>query len=131
MNNHDFIGFVPYPHMESFKREGEKYSMKYHNAYGGDCWLLVTYNPAKKSYKGEKFVNGKTALNIKMPCNIAGHLCLLPSKTDSQERAFHNRAESRGKIVGAVCPAAEYFKSAAGLCRCFQANLALIKIKRL
>jgi hypothetical protein len=60
-NGKNVIGTALYePNLESFKREGEKYSMEYRNAYGGDCWLLVTYDSAEKSYKGEKFVNGKS-----------------------------------------------------------------------
>ena len=48
------------PNLESFKQEEDECSMKYQNAYGGDCWLLVTYDMAKKSYRGEKFINGKS-----------------------------------------------------------------------
>ena len=60
-NGKNVMGTALYdPSIESFKGEEEKYSMKYHNVYGGDCWLLVTYDLAKKSYRGEKFVNGKS-----------------------------------------------------------------------
>jgi len=48
------------PDLESFKQEKDKCSMKYHNAFGGDCWLLVTYDLAEESYVGEKFINGKS-----------------------------------------------------------------------
>lgn len=60
-NGKNVMGTALYePNLESFKREEDECSMKYHNAYGGDCWLLVTYDLAKKSYRGEKFVNGKS-----------------------------------------------------------------------
>ena len=60
-NGKNVFGTALYkPNLESFKREENKCSMKYHNAYGGDCWLLVTYDLAKKSYRGEKFINGKS-----------------------------------------------------------------------
>ncbi len=49
------------PSFESFKLEEEKYSMKYHNVYGGDCWLRITYNAGDGiTYHGEKFMNGKS-----------------------------------------------------------------------
>lgn len=61
-NDENVMGTALYnPDLESYKQEEEQYSMKYHNAYGGDCWLLVNYDSAKKSYKGEKFVNGEFA----------------------------------------------------------------------
>jgi hypothetical protein len=47
------------PDIESFKQEPDKVSMGYHNAYGGNCRLLIEYNPLKKSYLGQKFVNDK------------------------------------------------------------------------
>ena len=60
-NGKNVMGTALYePNLESFKREGKKCSMKYHNAYGDDCWLFVTHDLAKKSYRGEKFVNGKS-----------------------------------------------------------------------
>ena len=48
------------PDLDTYSEEGEKCSMKYLNAYGGDSWLLITYDSAKKSYKGEKFINGES-----------------------------------------------------------------------
>lgn len=60
-NGKNVMGTALYePNLESFKQEEDKCSMKYHNAYGGDCWLLVTYDLAGKSYTGEKFINGKS-----------------------------------------------------------------------
>jgi len=34
--------------------------MKYRNVYGGDCYLIISYNEKNKQYHGEKFVNGKS-----------------------------------------------------------------------
>jgi len=48
------------PDLETFKQEEGRCSMKYHNAYGGDGWLHITYDSGKKSYKGEKFINGES-----------------------------------------------------------------------
>lgn len=50
------------PDLETFKQEGEKFSMKYRNVYGGNCWLLIEYDATKKSYLGEKFVNEKSVV---------------------------------------------------------------------
>ena len=35
------------PDLETFKQEGEKCSMKYRNAYGGDCRLKIEYDAMK------------------------------------------------------------------------------------
>ena len=60
-DGHNVFGTALYePKLDTFEQEGEKYSMKYRNAYGGDSWLLVTYDSAGKSYRGEKFINGKS-----------------------------------------------------------------------
>lgn len=48
------------PVFESYKRKGNKCSLKYHNAYGGNDWLVIEYDLSKKNYTGEKFVNGKS-----------------------------------------------------------------------
>ncbi len=48
------------PDLESFKKDGNEFTMKYRNKYGGDCWLCIAYDELKKSYRGEKFVNGKS-----------------------------------------------------------------------
>lgn len=34
--------------------------MEYRNAFGGNHWVMVEYNRAEKSYRGEKFVDGKS-----------------------------------------------------------------------
>jgi len=33
--------------------------MRYRNAYGGDCYLIICYDEKHKRYQGEKFVSGK------------------------------------------------------------------------
>lgn len=50
------------PDFLSLKKEDNEWSMKYHNIYGGDCWLVIKYNEAKKTYFGERFVNGKSVV---------------------------------------------------------------------
>ena len=53
------IGSAMYePDFDSFSEKGNKYSMKYNNVYGKNCWLLITYNKKEKTYHGDKFVNG-------------------------------------------------------------------------
>ena len=55
-----FSNALYFPDLESFKleRDKDKVSLRYHNTYGGDCWLLVEYGPTL-GYVGKKFVNGK------------------------------------------------------------------------
>lgn len=48
------------PDLTSYVRENGKCTMKYHNAYGGNCWLLIAYDETNKSYFGEKFVNDES-----------------------------------------------------------------------
>lgn len=49
------------PDIASFRQEGDKYFMEYHNALGGKSWLVIEYDPFNKSYLGKKFVNGESA----------------------------------------------------------------------
>jgi hypothetical protein len=49
------------PDLASFKKEDNKCSMRYNNAYGGDSWLNIIYDEKDKSYHGDKFVDGKPA----------------------------------------------------------------------
>jgi len=49
------------PDLASFKQDGEKHSMYYHNAYGGKSWLIIEYDFKSKSYTGKKIVNDKDA----------------------------------------------------------------------
>jgi hypothetical protein len=60
-DNLRFMGSALYePNLLSYKRDGDKWEMNYHNVYGGDGWLLITYDEAKMSYSGEKFVGGES-----------------------------------------------------------------------
>lgn len=59
------------PDLASFCNDGRKYTMQYHNIYGGNNWLLMEYDLLQKSYLGEKTVNGErigmaTGMNWKM-----------------------------------------------------------------
>ncbi|OGM89729.1 hypothetical protein A2108_01275 [Candidatus Wolfebacteria bacterium GWA1_42_9] len=47
------------PDLASFKKEGGKSTMEYHNIYGGDNRILLIHNGEQWSYSGEKFVKGK------------------------------------------------------------------------
>ncbi len=47
------------PDMTTFKVEGTETSMVYRNKYGGDHWIVITYKADDKTWRGEKFVNGK------------------------------------------------------------------------
>ncbi|KKR58926.1 MAG: hypothetical protein UT97_C0020G0017 [Parcubacteria group bacterium GW2011_GWC2_40_31] len=49
------------PDFSTFKKDGDKYSMQYRNGYEGDSWLRIDYDLEKKSWVGEKFVNGESA----------------------------------------------------------------------
>ncbi|MFC1687082.1 hypothetical protein ACFL0L_00700 [Patescibacteria group bacterium] len=55
------------PDLLSYKQAGDKRSMEYRNIYGGDGRLIIEYNILKKSYYGEKFVNGKSVLKAMGP----------------------------------------------------------------
>jgi hypothetical protein len=47
------------PDFDTYHSEQGLCSMRYHNVYGGDCYLAVTYHERNGQYRGEKFVNGK------------------------------------------------------------------------
>lgn len=49
------------PDLGSFRQDGEINSMLYRNIYGGESWLVIDYDRAKKSYSGSKIVRGKFA----------------------------------------------------------------------
>lgn len=49
------------PRLESYKKEGEKYSMEYLNVYGGKSWLVIEYDVSRNTYIGRKIVNEKSA----------------------------------------------------------------------
>ncbi|MDD2753018.1 MAG: hypothetical protein PHT44_00130 [Candidatus Portnoybacteria bacterium] len=62
-NGQLITGFALYePDLTSLKKEGDEWSMNYHNVYGGDCWLRVVYDEEKHSYMGEKFIDGKSVV---------------------------------------------------------------------
>lgn len=48
------------PEFHTYKKEGSLSSMKYRNAYGGDCHVIISYDEEAKRYCGEKFINGKS-----------------------------------------------------------------------
>ncbi|MBU3922683.1 hypothetical protein KJ684_00390 [Patescibacteria group bacterium] len=48
------------PDLASFQKDTDKWSMCYYNVYSRKDWLLIEYDIVKKSYFGEKFVNGKS-----------------------------------------------------------------------
>ena len=47
------------PEFHTYKKEGSLSSMKYRNAYGGDCYVIISYDENAKKYHGEKFINGE------------------------------------------------------------------------
>jgi len=47
------------PEFNTYRKDGDLSLMKYRNAYGGDCYLVIKYDEEKKQYYGEKFVNGE------------------------------------------------------------------------
>ncbi len=46
------------PDFSSFIQDKEKWSMTYRNQYGGDNYVIITFNVIALSYRGDKFVNG-------------------------------------------------------------------------
>lgn len=49
------------PDIMSFKKDGNEWSMNYHNVYGGNSWLSIVYDEVKNSYVGTKFINGESS----------------------------------------------------------------------
>ena len=47
------------PDFQTYRKEGHLSSMRYHNVYGGECYLGIHYDEKDRKYRGEKFVNGK------------------------------------------------------------------------
>lgn len=47
------------PDFHTYKKEGDSSSMRYHNIYGGDCYLIIRYNEKNKQHIGEKYINGE------------------------------------------------------------------------
>jgi len=48
------------PDFHTYEDGESESSMRYHNIHGGTCYLTITYNKQKSSYRGEKFVNGES-----------------------------------------------------------------------
>ncbi len=48
------------PDLLSYTADGEKCSMEYYNAYGGDSQLLIEYIPSQKTWFGKKIVKGES-----------------------------------------------------------------------
>lgn len=48
------------PDLESLSEQDDTVSMRYLNDYGGNHWLVISYDSDKKTWKGEKFVNGES-----------------------------------------------------------------------
>jgi hypothetical protein len=46
------------PEFNTYKKTGSLSCMRYRNAYGGDCYLMITFDEENKKYCAEKFVNG-------------------------------------------------------------------------
>lgn len=60
-NERNITGTALYePDLESFEVKDGVCSMYYHNVWGGKSWLVITYDPANRSYVGEKFVEEKS-----------------------------------------------------------------------
>lgn len=60
-NGKTIMGSAIYePEIKSYKKTGSLVSMKYVNAYVSTCWLQIDYDESKKTYRGEKFVKGKS-----------------------------------------------------------------------
>jgi hypothetical protein len=46
------------PEFGTYKKTGHLSCMRYRNAYGGDCYLMIAFDEENKKYRAEKFVNG-------------------------------------------------------------------------
>lgn len=49
------------PDFFTFNKEGPFSFMRYHNAYGGNCYLMIGYDENKNLHHGKKYVNGEQA----------------------------------------------------------------------
>ncbi len=47
------------PDFHTYRKEGDLSLMRYHNIYGGECYLMIGYDEKKKQYLGQKYVNGE------------------------------------------------------------------------
>lgn len=48
------------PDFKSYRKEGDRSSMLYHNIYANDCYLRIYFDEKNRRYRGEKFINGKS-----------------------------------------------------------------------
>lgn len=48
------------PDFWTYKNEDNISSMRYHNIYGGDAYLMIIYDEKSGRYCGEKFINGES-----------------------------------------------------------------------
>ncbi len=46
------------PEFHTYNKEGRLSCMRYRNAYGGECYLMIAYDEEHKQYLGQKYVNG-------------------------------------------------------------------------
>ena len=51
------------PDLDTYRKDGDVSSMKYHNIYGSTSHLVIARNEKNKTYHGEKFVNGKLVVS--------------------------------------------------------------------
>ncbi|OGY42515.1 MAG: hypothetical protein A2Y82_04080 [Candidatus Buchananbacteria bacterium RBG_13_36_9] len=47
------------PDFHTYKKDGHLNLMRYHNIYGGDCFLYIVYDESNGKYYGEKQINNK------------------------------------------------------------------------
>lgn len=47
------------PDFHTYQKVEDLSLMRYHNIYGGDCYLMIGYDEKKKQYFGQKYINGK------------------------------------------------------------------------
>ena len=48
------------PDFYTYRKDGHLSLMRYHNVYGGECYLIIAYDEKNKRYHGKKYVNGKS-----------------------------------------------------------------------
>ena len=51
------------PDLDTYRKDGDVSSMRYHNVYGTTSHLEIAYDEKNKTYHGEKFVNGKLVVS--------------------------------------------------------------------
>lgn len=48
------------PDLDTFEKNDKIYLMRYHNIYGGDCYLVIAFDEIKKQHYGQKNINGRS-----------------------------------------------------------------------